>query len=638
MPTPFNDLAPSVMAVGTTDPITVPTGGFLHFDHLDAFDSDIFVADPTGPNPVAVKRDFDGGFVEVEDQANPGTWVKIAASAWANGPSKTLTVFDSGGHASAAETGAFSGDSRGWTSSRAQLTAFAGKTVKIRFRVTTDGLPAISSGYGWWIDNVKVYTCGAKNPLSTDFNGDGFGDTAVGSPQRDVGGLENPGAVDITYGTADGLSGAGSQFVAKGQGFVPGAPVTNGQFGTSVVSGDFNGDAFTDVAIGAPANNRVDGSVTLLYGSFEGITGRGARVLSPSQIAGTSGRCDQGYALAAGDFNGDGFADLAIGVDAFDGARGGVRMFLGNAKGLTTTGKQWFTQDTPGVPGGAEAGDRFGRSLAAGDFNGDGRSDLAVGSPYEGVGTHASAGFIVVLPGASGGLTATGSKSFNQGTGGVGDTAETGDLFSASLAAGDITKDGRADLVIGVPGESVGTLASAGEVMVLKGSTGGLVAAGSQAFTQDSAEVPDAAEANDKFGTVVAVGDLTGDGFADLAVGSPGESVGAVAKAGQVSVLLGGATGVTGTGATAWDQNAADVPDDAEASDVFGSALRIANLRGTALPDLYIGIPGENGAAGAVQMLPGAATGVTTVGGQFVTSSSLAGGAQALSRFGASVG
>jgi hypothetical protein len=53
------------------------------------------------------------------------------------------------------------------------------------------------------------------------------------------------------------------------------------------------------------------------------------------------------------------------------------------------------------------------------------------------------------------------------------------------------------------------------------------------------------------------------------------------------------------------------------------------------LPDLYIGIPGENG---AVQMLPGAATGVTTVGGQFVTSSSLAGGAQALSRFGASVG
>jgi hypothetical protein len=244
----------------------------------------------------------------------------------------------------------------------------------------------------------------------------------------------------------------------------------------------------------------------------------------------------------------------------------------------------------------------------------------------------------VVLPGSSGGVTGTGSKGFSQGAGGVGNADETGDLFGAALAAGDINKDGRADLVVGVPGESVGAVATAGIVQVLFGSTGGVVTTGNQAFTQNSAGVPDTAEANDKFGTALAVGDLTGDGFADVAIGSPGESVGTVLNAGQVSVLLGSGTGLTGTGATAWDQNATDVPDNAETSDLFGSALRIAQFRPNPLPDLYVGIPGENGSAGAVQLLPGAVTGVTAVGGLFVTSSGFAGGAQASSLFGASIG
>jgi hypothetical protein len=88
----------------------------------------------------------------------------------------------------------------------------------------------------------------------------------------------------------------------------------------------------------------------------------------------------------------------------------------------------------------------------ANDFNGDGRQDLAVGVRAE----DSSAGAVNVLYGSASGITATADQFFRQGVGGLADTAEGGDLFGSSLAAGDLNGDGRDDLAVGVPGEDVG--------------------------------------------------------------------------------------------------------------------------------------------------------------------------------------
>jgi len=202
------------------------------------------------------------------------------------------------------------------------------------------------------------------------------------------------------------------------------------------------------------------------------------------------------------DFDNDGFADLAVGVrfedvgSMVDG--GAVNVVYGGAAGLTGAGSQYFTQNTPGVPGGAERDDQFGSALAAGDFDSDGFADLAVGVLGESS-RISDVGAVNTLPGSATGLTGTGSRLFTQDTPGVGSAAESGDRFGFSLAAGDFDGDGFADLAVGVPGESIG-----GAVNVLYGGAAGLTAAGGQTFTQDTPGVGSTAENGDGFGAALA--------------------------------------------------------------------------------------------------------------------------------------
>ena len=127
-------------------------------------------------------------------------------------------------------------------------------------------------------------------------------------------------------------------------------------------------------------------------------------------------------------FNHDGADDLAIGApfERVGGlfAAGAAHVLYGSASGLTGTGSQVWTQDSPGVPDTAESGDHFGDALAAGDFDHDGFADLAVGVDLEEVGDAAGAGGVNVLYGSAGGLTGTGSQFFPQ----VGGAVERNDL------------------------------------------------------------------------------------------------------------------------------------------------------------------------------------------------------------------
>ena len=254
---------------------------------------------------------------------------------------------------------------------------------------------------------------------------------------------------------------------------------------------------------------------------------------------------------------------------------GAVNVLYGSASGLTATGDEIWTQDSTGIEDTAEANDNFGYALKAGDFNRDGRADLAVGVPYESVGALVEAGAVNVLYGAAGGLTSANDELWHQGIAGVEGGAEAGDWFGWRLTAGDFNGDGRADLAVGVPHEDVGAIANAGAVNVLYGAASGLTATGDQIWDQDSSGIQETAEANDEFGRALAAGDFDGDGYADMAVGVPYEDIGspAIDGAGAVQVLYGSAAGLGSVGDQLWHQDITDVAGGAEDGDNFGYAL-----------------------------------------------------------------
>src|SRR5439155_10365720 len=175
----------------------------------------------------------------------------------------------------------------------------------------------------------------------------------------------------------------------------------------------------------------------------------------------------------------------------------------------------------------------------------------------------------------------------------VENSAEPDDNFGAALSAGDFNGDGFLDLAIGVPGESVGTIGTAGAVSVLYGSAGGLqaVAPNDQVWDQDTTGIRDRSEAGDGFGASLAAGDFDGNGKADLGVGVPGEDIGTLADGGAVAVLYGAAGGLQADAPDDdyWNQNSTSVRDSAEVGDRFGGSLAAGDFDGNGRDDLGIG-------------------------------------------------
>jgi hypothetical protein len=432
--------------------------------------------------------------------------------------------------------------------------------------------------------------------LQADFNNDGFADLAVGVPFEDIGATVDAGAVNILYGSENGLTGAGSQLFWQGAAGVADSAEPGDLFGFALAVGDFNDDGVADLAVGVPFEDigaTVDaGAVNILYGSGSGLTGTSSQLFSqgPGGVAGSAEPGDLfGFALAAGDFIDLHVSDLAVGVPLEDiGATvdaGAINALYGSGSGLTGTGSQLFSQGSGGVAGSAEIDDEFGYALAVGDYNNDLVDDVAVGVPFENIGAIQDAGAVNVLNGSvvpdiepGGGLTGAGSQLFWQGAAGVAGSAEAGDVFGIALGAGDFDSADAspdADLAVGVVGEDIGAIRDAGAVTVLYRAlpAGGLSGAGSQLFWQGAAGVAGSAEADDGLGFGLAAGDFDNDSFADLVAGAPFEDIGAIRDAGAVNALYGSANKLAGAGSQLFWQGAAGVAGSAEAEDLFGFAF-----------------------------------------------------------------
>ncbi len=300
-----------------------------------------------------------------------------------------------------------------------------------------------------------------------------------------------------------------------------------------------------------------------------------------------------GTALAAGDFDCDGFDDLAVGMPGEDlgGAlsAGRILILFSDGSGPAAADRQIWSQNSPGIADDAELGDNFGSVLAAGDFDDDGIDDLAIGSPGEGIESAAVsiAGAVHVLFGSAGGLVTAGQVLFYRGQGLNGSPLENEEIGGV-LAAGEWNPltAGR-ELAIGVPYHNLDNLVWAGAVILVSDIPGALFDA---IYTQDTAGVPGVAEEGDLFGAVLAGGDFDGDGIDELAVGAPFENLQdpVVTDAGSVTVL-----DFDGDGHVQWLQDDLN-PESSEPGDHFGGTLAAADIDADGVDDLAIGAPDED--------------------------------------------
>jgi hypothetical protein len=365
-----------------------------------------------------------------------------------------------------------------------------------------------------------------------------------------------------------------------------GVDETEDRLGYATASGDFDGDGYVDVAVGAPFENG-HGEVFVYKGSWLGLIPW--KVLTEADF-GLSLQATQGDAfgmtLAAGnlDDDPDGTAELFVGaIGRKEGGQpgaGAVFMY----KGLTTTGpypasygeiSAAFTYQTP------EAYAAFGQSMAVMTKGVDGRY-LAIGAPMASS-NGAKSGTVTVMKWANGAFQ---SWQVLTGTGFAVAPAD-GDMFGWSLAAGDLDGDGYTDLAVGSP-ESTRSPNTGGAVYLFHDDTSGLVV--------DQKLRPSETQAGDHFGYVVAAGNIDGSYGKELVVSAPVRS----SSAGKIYVY----TDVLTSGINMYQTSSFTLPT-ITAGDLFGAALDVGDVDKDGYADIVVGSPGWSNGQGKITILHG---------------------------------
>ena len=392
----------------------------------------------------------------------------------------------------------------------------------------------ISAAPPWVVEGWQIYSYfGSKVTAAGDVNGDGISDFLVSAPLYSTP-VSSAGSVYLFLGEDGGLSttpawtGANNMYLSR--------------FGAAVApAGDVNNDGYGDVIIGAWSTDfgtglADQGRAYLYLGSASGLPDTAAWTYA----GGVAGARFGFSVCTAGDLDSDGYDDVVVGAPGYDagsGAVGRVFVFRGAPGGLYSTPAWTYDGDL--------VDSEFGYAVStAGDVNGDGFSDFLVGSPgYETfVGPGGGRAYLFTsnagTPTLNAWLSIGGSYEARHG--------------AALAAAGDVDGDGYADVIVGAPDHGVGG-PHPGRAMVFFGTSSGLTNTG--AWTLSGSH-----DGEDLGAAVGPAGDVNGDGYADVMIGSPGYDPATLNRAGRVQVFLGSTMGLAGSPdwETAGTQNLAE--------------------------------------------------------------------------------
>ncbi|HEX5029902.1 MAG TPA: FG-GAP-like repeat-containing protein, partial [Candidatus Eisenbacteria bacterium] len=431
---------------------------------------------------------------------------------------------------------------------------------------TNEGIVYVYPGSSSFISNLNSWSesnqvsaqMGVAVSSAGDVNGDGYADMILGAPFFDDGEADE-GRAFLYIGSATGL--ISTAWLAEGN-------QAAAQFGAAVsTAGDVNGDGYDDVMVGAP---NFDTTLTDEGKAFLYLGGAGGLAASPAwtTVGGIVGASHGASVSTAGDVNGDGYADVIVGAPQLTPGLGFATAFLGSATGLAPS-PSWIVQSS-------QSGAQFGKSVdSAGDVNGDGFADVIIGAPFHDSLT-TDAGRALVYLGSASGLATTPTWTK--------DGSEFGGRLGWSVSgAGDTNGDGYADVIVGTP------FAFTAHVDVYLGYNLGVLT--TAAFTAPATGTSQQSQ----WGLSVAgVGDINGDGFADVAVGSPWfDQDQSENKYGWAYVYYGSATGLNvnfGSAMTSSPQ----LPNDRFGFSVAGAG----DINGDGYADFVVGAPSySNGQA-----------------------------------------